>query len=98
MCIRDSAKASFKDAKTIVANGEEYAAKYVIIASGSQAKVPPIEGIVYNPHGNSNVLTSTELLSIDHIPEKLCIVGAVSYTHLVLKTCIRGVIHILQRH
>ena len=69
-------KASFKDAKTIVANGEEYAAKYVIIASGSQAKVPPIEGIVYNPHGNSNVLTSTELLSIDHIPEKLCIVGA----------------------
>lgn len=70
------AKASFKDAKTIVANGEEYAAKYVIIASGSQAKVPPIEGIVYNPHGNSNVLTSTELLSIDHIPEKLCIVGA----------------------
>lgn len=70
------AKASFKDAKTIVANGEKYAAKYVIIASGSQVKVPPIEGIVYNPHGNSNVLTSTELLSIDHIPEKLCIVGA----------------------
>ncbi len=65
-------KASFKDANTVVVNQEEYQAKNIIIATGSHAIMPPsIEGI-YQPH----VLTSTELLDIDHIPQKLCIIGA----------------------
>ena len=38
--------------------------------------MPPIEGLVYQQGGESNVVTSTELLNIDHVPEKLCIVGA----------------------
>ena len=65
-------KASFKDANTVVVNQEEYQAKNIIIATGSHAIMPPsIEGI-NQPH----VLTSTELLDIDHIPQKLCIIGA----------------------
>ncbi|MDD7596245.1 MAG: dihydrolipoyl dehydrogenase [Prevotella sp.] len=69
-------KAVFKDSHTVVANGEEYQAKHIIIATGSHAKMPPIEGLVYQQGGESNVVTSTELLNIDHVPEKLCIVGA----------------------
>lgn len=69
-------KAVFKDSHTVVANGEEYQAKHIIIATGSHAKMPPIEGLAYQQGGESNVMTSTELLNIDHVPEKLCIVGA----------------------
>lgn len=65
-------KASFKDENTVVVNQEEYQAKNIIIATGSHAIMPPsIEGI-HQPH----VFTSTELLDIDHIPQKLCIIGA----------------------
>lgn len=65
-------KASFKDANTVLVNQEEYQAKNIIIATGSHAIMPPsIEGI-NQPH----VLTSTELLDINHIPQKLCIIGA----------------------
>ena len=69
-------KAVFKDSHTVVANGEEYQAKHIIIATGSHAKMLPIEGLVYQQGGVPNVVTSTELLNIDHVPEKLCIVGA----------------------
>ncbi|MDP3387162.1 MAG: dihydrolipoyl dehydrogenase [Eubacteriales bacterium] len=41
-----------------------------IIATGSQALVPPIPGI----HGE-NILTSTEILSLEKLPKSLCIVG-----------------------
>ena len=68
-------KASFVDAKTILVESgeanEEYTADNIIIATGSSSKVPPIEGI-----DSPNVLTSTELLDINHIPERLCIIGA----------------------
>ncbi|MBP3839261.1 MAG: dihydrolipoyl dehydrogenase [Prevotella sp.] len=64
-------KAEFKDAKTVVANGEEYTADNIIIATGSRAKLLPIEGIDL-PH----VVTSTELLNIPSVPKRLCIVGA----------------------
>lgn len=39
-----NAMASFKDAKTVVANGEEYIADRVIIATGSVSKSLPIPG------------------------------------------------------
>ena len=65
-------KASFKDSKTIVVNQDEYQAKHIIIATGSHAVMPAsIEGIQ-----QPNVLSSTELLDIDHIPQRLCIIGA----------------------
>lgn len=65
-------KAAFKNANTIVVNEEEYQAKDIIIATGSHAIMPPsIEGI-----HQAHVMTSTELLDIDHVPQRLCIVGA----------------------
>lgn len=65
-------KAAFKNANTIVVNEEEYQAKDIIIATGSHAIMPSsIEGIHL-----AHVMTSTELLDIDHVPQRLCIVGA----------------------
>lgn len=64
-------EAHFEDAQTIVCGDERYTANDIIIATGSDAKKPPIVGID-QPH----VVTSTELLSIDHLPRRLCIIGA----------------------
>lgn len=65
------AHATFKDEKTVVADGQEYTADKFIIATGSHAKMLPIEGI-----DQSNVMTSSELLNITEVPKRLCIVGA----------------------
>ena len=65
------AHAAFKDANTVVADGQEYKADRIIIATGSHAKMLPIEGI-----DQSHVMTSTELLNITEVPKRLCIVGA----------------------
>lgn len=70
------AKAVLKNEHTVIANDKEYSAKNIIIASGSSAKMPPIEGIIYKEGGKNNIMTSTELLSIDHVPQRLCIIGA----------------------
>lgn len=64
------AYASFKDAKTIVANGEEYTADNIIIATGSTSRSLPIPGADLDC-----VMNSTDLLNIDRIPESICIVG-----------------------
>ncbi len=64
-------KAQLKDAHTVVANGEEYSADYILIATGSVTKLLPVPGM--NLPG---VLTSKEMLDIDHIPERLCVIGA----------------------
>lgn len=63
--------ATFVDNNTVECSGETYQAKNIIIATGSKAKIPPIEGVNL-PH----VLTSTELLDIDHVPTNLVIIGA----------------------
>lgn len=62
--------AYFKDSKTVVADGEEYTADNIIIATGSVSKSLPIPG-----HDLECVMDSTDLLSIDHIPESLTIIG-----------------------
>lgn len=63
--------AELKDARTVVCNGNEYEAENIIIATGSSAKMIPIPGIE-----QKNVVTSTELLDVKEVPERLCIVGA----------------------
>lgn len=74
--------ATIKDSHTVTVcccdgdNGEncenkEFTADKIIIATGSHAKLPPIKGI-----DNKGVVTSTELLDIDHVPQRLCIIGA----------------------
>lgn len=64
------AMASFKDASTVVADGEEYTADDIIIATGSRSRSLPIPGSDLDC-----VMDSTAILSIDYIPESLTIIG-----------------------
>ena len=65
-------RAELLDAHSVKsASGETYTARHMLIATGSTAKIPPIEG-----SGLPGVVTSTQLLDIDHVPARLCIVGA----------------------
>ena len=65
------AEAAFKDAHTVVADGEEYSASHIIIATGSVPKSLRLE----KPAAR-RVLDSSDLLSIDELPQRLCIIGA----------------------
>ena len=70
-------EASFLDDHTVVCNDQTYTAPHIIIATGSSPKIPPIEGLeTFTPHPSSLIHTSTSLLSIDHIPSRLVIIGA----------------------
>jgi len=63
---------SFMDAHTVrTADGQEYTAPNIIVATGSSAKLLPIEGVDL-----PNVVTSTELLQLTTLPRRLCIIGA----------------------
>lgn len=64
------AKASFKDARTVTADGVDYTADDIIIATGSDSRSLPIEG-----HDLDCVKDSTAMLNIDYIPESLTIIG-----------------------
>lgn len=63
--------ASFANEHTVAVGNEQYTADNIIIATGSDSKCPPIEGTTL-----PGVVTSTELLDIDHLPKRLCIIGA----------------------
>ena len=63
-------KASFKNAKTVVVNGEEYTAKDIIIATGSKPAMLPIPGA-----DSEIVLTSTDVLNLKELPESICVIG-----------------------
>lgn len=63
--------AQFKDAHTVTVGGDEYTADNIIIATGSSAKMPPVEGIC-----SDGVVTSTGLLDMTSLPKRLCIIGA----------------------
>lgn len=63
-------KASFKDAHTIIVDDEEYSADYIIIATGSVSASLPIPGADL-----PDVLTSREILDIEKVPERLCVIG-----------------------
>ena len=65
-------KASFKDAHTVVVDGDpqEYTADYIIIATGSVSATLPVPGV-----GLPGVLTSKEILDIEQVPQRLCVIG-----------------------
>ena len=63
--------AEFVDANTVRVGEETIAAKNIIIATGSSAKMPPIDDI-----NDPRVMTSTELLQLKELPKRLCIIGA----------------------
>lgn len=67
-------KAQFKNDHTVIIGNEEYTAPNIIIATGSEAALPPF--LTSLPLGGSGVGFSTDLLNIDHVPEHLCIIGA----------------------
>lgn len=64
-------RAKFVSKNEIEVNGKKLRAKKFIIATGSTANVPPIEGIK-----KSGYLTHVEALKLKKLPKKLAIVGA----------------------
>lgn len=56
----------------ILSANETYTAPNIIIATGSETKWLPIEGIT----ADSRVVDSTGLLNLDSLPKRLCIIGA----------------------
>lgn len=63
-------RAKFKDSKTVIADGVEYTADNIIIATGSEPKSLPIPG-----HDLECVMDSTRILSLEYIPASLTIIG-----------------------
>lgn len=63
-------KASFKDAHTVVVGDDEYTADYIIIATGSVSASLPVPGADLE-----GVLTSKEILDMEELPKKLCVIG-----------------------
>ena len=63
-------KASFKDPHTVVVEGAEYTADYIIIATGSVSASLPIPGADL-----PGILTSREILDIQEVPKRLCVIG-----------------------
>ena len=61
-------KGVFVDAHTV----GDYSAPNIIIATGSETKRLPIEGVKTDSH----VVDSTGLLHLDTLPKRLCIIGA----------------------
>ncbi|GHU63224.1 dihydrolipoyl dehydrogenase [Clostridia bacterium] len=67
--VRESAVC--KDAHTIVAGGETYKTKKLILATGSKNAVLPIDGIT-----GRNVLDHVGALDLKRLPQRLVIIGA----------------------
>lgn len=63
-------KATFKNPHTVVVDETEYTADYIIVATGSVSASLPIPGTDL-----PSVLTSKEILDIEEIPQRLCVIG-----------------------
>ena len=63
-------QARFVNRNTVQANGKQYQGENIIIATGSSPVRLPISGA-----DGANVLTSTEVLEIESLPENLVIIG-----------------------
>ena len=61
-------KAQFKDAHTVVCEGQEYTADKIIIATGSVSASLPVPGA-------ESCITSKEILELTKVPESLCVIG-----------------------
>lgn len=64
-------KAKFTSSETVEVNGEELSAEKFIIATGSTATAPPIEGIK-----ETGYITHIEALKLDKQPRELIVIGA----------------------
>ncbi len=61
----------FIDDHTIELNGKNITARYFVIATGSSAFIPPIEGIK-----EVDYITNVEIFSLEKLPESLVVIGA----------------------
>jgi pyruvate/2-oxoglutarate dehydrogenase complex dihydrolipoamide dehydrogenase (E3) component len=61
----------FSDEHAIRLNGKNHTARSWVIASGSSAIIPPINGLDRTPY-----ITNREIFYLDHLPESLIILGA----------------------
>ena len=61
-------RAQFKDAGTVVCNGQEYSADKIIVATGSVSASLPIPGA-------DSCITSKEILDLKEVPASLCVIG-----------------------
>lgn len=62
--------AKFIDQKTVEVNSEKIQAKRFIIATGSSAMIPPINGLP-----ETDYLTNESIFEVDELPEHLLIIG-----------------------
>ena len=62
---------NFADEHAIRLNGKNYTARSWVIASGSSAIIPPINGLDRTPY-----ITNREIFYLDHLPESLIVLGA----------------------
>lgn len=67
---RVNGTASFVNAHTVAVNGDTYEADHIIIATGSVSQSLPIPGADL-----PGVITSREMLSLQEVPRRLCIIG-----------------------
>ena len=63
--------ASFVDAHTVEVDGKKITAENMIIATGSDVFIPPFIA----QEGENNIITSTEALDLDHVPEHVVVIG-----------------------
>jgi pyruvate/2-oxoglutarate dehydrogenase complex dihydrolipoamide dehydrogenase (E3) component len=64
------AAAKFRDSKTLEADGNIYAARRIVIATGSRASIPPIPGLADIPY-----LTNETIFENKALPKHLIIIG-----------------------
>lgn len=68
-------EAAFVDAHIVQVDDQQYSAKDILIATGSEARLLPfMDPEMVND--SSCVMTSTELLNTQEVPRQLCIIGA----------------------
>lgn len=63
-------RAQLVSARSVSVGSEQYEAKHIIIATGSEAKRLPVPGC-----NLPRVITSSEMLSLTEVPQRLCIIG-----------------------
>ena len=67
----DFGEACFTDKHTIRLNGNTLSAKNWVVATGSSAGIPAIEGLNKTPY-----ITNKEIFSLDHLPKSMIVLGA----------------------
>jgi mercuric reductase len=77
---------AFMDQHTVAVDGKELVGEKVLIATGSRAVIPEIDGLDDVPYLTSDLLTSDESMELKELPQSLLIVRG-GYITLELGRC-----------